>query len=110
MTMFDDILMEISAREFEAKVKRLFELNQRSGKTVCEIPFLGTKYSTDSEDDYAELQRRTSTRCWRANGLLGLDRTAPVSCRFARKISRRWRRTRIPSSGWSVYIAARCTG
>jgi hypothetical protein len=43
MSMFDDHMMEVCAKEFEAKVKHLFELNERSGKTVCEVPFLGSK-------------------------------------------------------------------
>jgi hypothetical protein len=54
--MFDDHLLQICEREFEAKVKKLFEANQRSGKAHCEVPFLGGKYSTDVGGDHAQLQ------------------------------------------------------
>lgn len=56
--MFDDILMATCQREFEAKVKKLFELNQQSGKKTCEVPYLGGPYCTDVGGDHAGLQQR----------------------------------------------------
>jgi hypothetical protein len=56
--IFDDILMETCAKEFATKVKKRFELDRRSGKKVCEVPFIGGKYRADSADDHAELQQR----------------------------------------------------
>jgi hypothetical protein len=52
--MFDDHLLQICEREFEAKVKRIFEANRQSGKKTCEVPYLGGEYCTEREN--AELQ------------------------------------------------------
>src|SRR4051794_28388204 len=57
--MFDDHLLQTCVKEFEAKVKSLFEANQRSGKTDCKTPYLGTRYSINNSEEYrAELQVR----------------------------------------------------
>jgi len=53
-----DILLETCAKEFAAKVAKLFEHDRRSGETICEAPILGIRYSPLNDEERPELQQR----------------------------------------------------